>query len=44
MYTDYRPTPLEHYVFPAGGDGLYLVVDSKGAFRCASVFAPGNWL
>ena len=30
---DYRPTPLEHYVFPAGGDGLFLAVDSKGTFR-----------
>lgn len=32
---DYRPTPLEHYVFPAGGDGLFLAVDSKGTFRRA---------
>ncbi|KAJ1383224.1 rRNA-processing arch domain [Sesbania bispinosa] len=33
VYTDYRPTPLQHYLFPAGGDGLYLVVDDKGKFR-----------
>eukprot|EP00884_Botryococcus_braunii_P015663 jgi/Botrbrau1/2780/Bobra.0164s0057.1 len=33
VYTDYRPTPLQHYVFPSGGDGLYMVVDEKGAFR-----------
>ena len=33
MYTDYRPTPLQHYVFPAGGEGLYLVVDDKGNFK-----------
>ena len=33
VYTDFRPTPLQHYVFPAGGDGLYMVVDEKGAFR-----------
>uniref|UniRef100_A0ACD6A8A7 Uncharacterized protein n=1 Tax=Avena sativa TaxID=4498 RepID=A0ACD6A8A7_AVESA len=33
VYTDYRPTPLQHYVFPAGGDGLYLVVDENGKFR-----------
>ena len=33
VYTDYRPTPLQHYVFPAGGDGLHLVVDEKGKFR-----------
>jgi superfamily II RNA helicase len=28
-----RPTPLQHYIFPAGGDGLHLVVDEKGIFR-----------
>jgi hypothetical protein len=33
VYTDYRPTPLQHYMFPAGGDGLYMVVDEKGTFR-----------
>ncbi|KAI4974196.1 hypothetical protein ZWY2020_047476 [Hordeum vulgare] len=33
VYTDYRPTPLQHYVFPAGGDGLCLVVDENGKFR-----------
>ncbi|KAJ9698970.1 hypothetical protein PVL29_007845 [Vitis rotundifolia] len=33
VYTDYRPTPLQHYIFPSGGDGLYLVVDEKGKFR-----------
>uniref|UniRef100_A0A671T8K4 Superkiller viralicidic activity 2-like 2 n=1 Tax=Sinocyclocheilus anshuiensis TaxID=1608454 RepID=A0A671T8K4_9TELE len=33
VYTDYRPTPLQHYVFPAGGDGLHLVVDENGEFR-----------
>ena len=33
VYTDYRPTPLQHYLFPAGSDGLHLVVDEKGTFR-----------
>ena len=33
VYTDYRPTPLQHYIFPSGGEGLYLVVDEKGKFR-----------
>jgi len=33
IYTDYRPTPLQHYLFPSGGDGLFLVVDEKGTFR-----------
>lgn len=33
VYTDYRPTPLQHYVFPAGGDALLLVVDEKVPLR-----------
>ncbi|AET40683.1 ATP-dependent RNA helicase MTR4 Ecym_6303 [Eremothecium cymbalariae DBVPG len=33
VYTDFRPTPLQHYLFPAHGDGIHLVVDEKGAFR-----------
>jgi len=33
VYTDFRPTPLQHYVFPAGGDGIHLVVDEAGQFR-----------
>lgn len=33
VYTDYRPVPLQHYVFPAGADGLFLVVDEKSKFR-----------
>ena len=30
VYTDYRPTPLQHYLFPSGAQGLYMVVDEKG--------------
>lgn len=33
VYTDFRPTPLQHYVFPMGGSGLYLVVDEHEEFR-----------
>ncbi|KAK7205329.1 dead-box family helicase required for mRNA export from nucleus [Myxozyma melibiosi] len=33
VYTDFRPTPLQHYLFPAGGDGIHLVVDEKSVFR-----------
>ena len=33
VYTDVRPVPLQHYLFPAGGSGLHLVVDDKGKFR-----------
>ncbi|KAF2833537.1 antiviral helicase [Ophiobolus disseminans] len=33
VYTDFRPTPLQHYFFPQGADGIHLVVDEKGMFR-----------
>ncbi|KAJ2609671.1 ATP-dependent RNA helicase mtr4 [Coemansia sp. RSA 1365] len=33
VYTDFRPTPLQHYLFPQGGDGIHLVVDEKSQFR-----------
>ena len=33
VYTDFRPTPLQHYLFPAGGDGIYMVVNEKAEFR-----------
>lgn len=34
--TDMRPTPLQHFVYIQGGDGLYLVVDEGGEFRSPS--------
>lgn len=49
VYTDFRPTPLQHYIFPSGGEGIHLVVDEKGKFRednfssaMAVVAAPEN--
>lgn len=33
VYTNFRPTPLQHYLFPAGGEGIHLVMDEKGHFR-----------
>jgi ATP-dependent RNA helicase DOB1 len=33
VYTDFRPTPLQHYFFPAGADGIHLIVDEKSNFR-----------
>ena len=33
VYTDFRPTPLQHYFFPSGADGINLIVDEKGVFR-----------
>jgi ATP-dependent RNA helicase DOB1 len=33
VYTDFRPTPLQHYLFPTGSEGIYLVVDERSNFR-----------
>lgn len=33
VYTDFRPVPLQHYIFPSGSEGIYLIVDEKGKFR-----------
>lgn len=33
VFTDFRPTPLQYYFFPAGGEGIHLIVDEKGVFR-----------
>ena len=33
VYTDFRPVPLQHFIFPAGGEGIFLIVDEKGRFR-----------
>ena len=33
VYTDFQPTPLQHYLFPTGGNGIFLVVDDGGEFR-----------
>mmetsp|Transcript_37581 Transcript_37581/g.96143 ORF Transcript_37581/g.96143 Transcript_37581/m.96143 type:complete len:1017 (-) Transcript_37581:98-3148(-) len=32
VYTDFRPTPLQHFVFPAGGSAMQMVVDDKSHF------------
>lgn len=31
--TDFRSTPLEHYVFPVGGSEMHLIVDEDGQLR-----------
>lgn len=36
VYTNYRPTPLQHYIFPTGGNGIHLVVDENGTFKDAN--------
>ena len=33
VYTDFRPVPLQHYVYPSGSDTIYLAVDDKGNFK-----------
>jgi len=33
VYTDTRPVPLQHYLFPANGNGIHLVVDETGTFH-----------
>jgi ATP-dependent RNA helicase DOB1 len=33
VYTDTRPVPLQHYIYPEGGEGIHLIVDVKGEFR-----------
>ena len=33
VYTDFRPTPLQHYFFPRGDNGIHLIIDEKGNFR-----------
>lgn len=33
VYTDFRPTPLQHYFHPHGAEGIHLIVDEKGVFR-----------
>eukprot|EP00210_Caulerpa_lentillifera_P001649 g1585.t1 len=32
VYTENRPVPLQHYLYPTGADGVYLVIDEKGKF------------
>jgi hypothetical protein len=36
VYTDYRPTPLKHYVFAEGGSGLHLVKEGESQFKQAN--------
>ncbi|KAJ5915108.1 rRNA-processing arch domain-containing protein [Penicillium verhagenii] len=33
VYTNYRPTPLQHYFFPAGSEGMHLIVGENGDFK-----------
>ena len=42
VYTDYRPVPLQHYIFPAGADGVYLVKDEKVGWCMLCVVGHSN--
>ena len=33
IYTEFRPVPLQHYVYPSNSDDIILVVDEKGNFK-----------
>lgn len=33
IHTDYRPVPLQHFIYPHGADGIFLVVDEGSKFR-----------
>lgn len=33
VYTDFRPTPLQHFLYPEGSNGILLVVDEESKFR-----------
>lgn len=36
IYTNTRPVPLQHFLFPSGGDKLHLIGDDKSDFRMDS--------
>ena len=36
VYTDYRPTPLQHYGFPKGGNGMVMIVNERKEFMEAN--------
>lgn len=42
VYTDYRPTPLQHYIFPVGSDGIHLVSVLLTTHKVRSIFKCGR--
>lgn len=36
VYTDYRPTPLQHFMYTAGAEALYEVVNLQVRFLDSS--------
>ena len=43
VYTDYRPVPLQHYIYPAGGEGIHLVVDEKVTYLHFNIDSSLNY-
>ena len=33
VHTDMRPVPLQHYLYPQGAEGIFLIVDEQQTFR-----------
>lgn len=33
VHTDMRPVPLQHFLYPKGADGIFLVIDEASKFR-----------
>ena len=44
VYTEYRPTPLQHYIYPSGAEGTFLVVNENGEFLDENFNAAMNEL
>ncbi|CAG8740897.1 3105_t:CDS:2, partial [Acaulospora colombiana] len=44
VYTNFRPTPLQHYIYPCGGDGIFMVVDEMGVFKDENFLAATQLL
>ena len=42
VYTEFRPTPLQHYIFPNGADGLYLVKDEKVSLKSVGLLSVAS--
>lgn len=42
IYTDYRPTPLQHYVYPTGKESVILICDEHGKFNRENFIEAAN--
>ncbi|OQV13156.1 Superkiller viralicidic activity 2-like 2 [Hypsibius exemplaris] len=44
VYTEHRPVPLQQYLYPKGGKGLYLIMDENRTFRDVNFTTAMNQL